>query len=132
MEMQPGKYFIGDLCYVMHPEWDEVCDLMFGPDGRGSGDGKFTLKDGREFATFGTAYGDGTYHSNRGTEHCVDSGSIGCIRVEDIKDDTYDDLEDLGAIVEFDRPFRVYEDDGVIHFGHVKIYTDRWDEEDVD
>jgi hypothetical protein len=25
--MQPGKYYIGDLCYVMHGEWDEFCAL---------------------------------------------------------------------------------------------------------
>jgi len=24
MIMQAGTYLIGDLCYVMHPQWDEV------------------------------------------------------------------------------------------------------------
>ena len=28
MTMKAGTYYIGDLCYVMHKEWDEVC--MFG------------------------------------------------------------------------------------------------------
>ena len=29
-----GKYYVGDLCYVMHDEWDEVCGLFFkGRDG---------------------------------------------------------------------------------------------------
>jgi hypothetical protein len=53
----------------------------------------------------------------------VDSGSIGCIRVEDIRDNTYADIEQLGAIVEFDAPFEVSEDHGLIHFGHVQIET---------
>ena len=125
MTMPAGRYYIGDLCYVMHPEWDECCDLFFPPgDNIGPGrDGEFVLKDGRRFASFGTAYGDGTYRSNIDTEHAVDSGSIGCIRVEDIRDDQYDNIEELGAIVEFDQPFEVSEDQGLIRFGHVQIET---------
>jgi hypothetical protein len=127
MTMPAGKYYIGDLCYVMHPEWKECCDLFFPyvpgqPEGRGR-DGEFALKDGRRFANFRTAWGDGTYRSNINTEHSVDSGSIGCIRVEDIRDNTYDDIETLGAVVEFDQPFEVSEDAGMLTFGHVQIET---------
>jgi len=122
--MPAGRYYIGDLCYVMHDEWAEVCDLMFPPIDRQRGvNGEFTLKDGRRFASFGTAYGDGSYRSNIGTEHGVDSGSIGCIRVEDIRDNTYDDIESLGAVVEFEEPFEVSEDQGLIVFGKVEIET---------
>jgi hypothetical protein len=127
MTMPAGKYYIGDLCYVMHPEWKECCDLFFPyvpgqPESRGR-DGEFALKDGRRFANFGTAWGDGTYRSNINTEHSVDSGSIGCIRVEDIRDNTYDNIETLGAVVEFDQPFEVSEDAGMLTFGHVQIET---------
>jgi len=128
MTMPAGKYYVGDLCYVMNDdEWSEVCDLFFPPTdtgfpGRGV-DGEFTLKDGRRFASFGTAYGDGVYRSNISTDHCVDSGSIGCIRVEDIRADKYDDIKSLGAIVEFDQPFEVLEDQGLLVFGHVQIET---------
>ena len=131
MTMPAGRYYIGDLCYVMHDAWDECCDLFFPPGdniGRGK-EGEFTLKDGRRFASFGTAYGDGTYRSNIGTSHSVDSGSIGCIRVEDIRDNTYEDIESLGAIVEFDQPFEVSEDQGLLVFGHVQIETAGDDEE---
>ena len=132
MTMPAGKYYIGDLCYVMHDEWNECCDLFFPPGEMGrSVEGEFTLKDGRRFASFGTAYGDGTYRSNIGTNHAVDSGSIGCIRMEDIRDNTYDNIERLGAIVEFDQPFEVSEDAGLIVFGHVQIETNG-DEEDYD
>jgi hypothetical protein len=125
MTMPAGHYYIGDLCYVMHDEWDEVCDLFFPPgDNTGRGrDGEFMLKDGRRFASFGTAYGDGEYVSNIGTRHGVDSGSIGCIRVEDIRDNTYSDIERLGAIVTFDQAFEVLEDTGLLKFGHVEIET---------
>ncbi len=133
MTMPAGKYYIGDLCYVMHPEWDEFCDLTI--KGNQCLDGEFTLKDGRRFASFGTAYGDGTYRSNIGTEHSVDAGLIGCIRVEDIRDDQYSNIEELGAIVEFDKQFEVSEDQGLIVFGHVQIETagsDDWDDFDED
>ena len=121
MTMPAGKYYIGDLCYVMHDEWDEACTLFFPTYQSGRGvEGEFTLKDGRRFASFGTAYGDGTYNSNIGTEHMVDSGSIGCVQVEDIRDNTYDDIESLGAIVEFTQPFEVKKLSlGLLKFGLV-------------
>jgi hypothetical protein len=133
MTMPAGRYYIGDLCYVTHPEWQEVCELFFPPGAPGRGvEGEFTLKDGRRFASFGTAWGDGTYNSNIGTEHMVDSGSIGCIRVEDICDTTYNNLEQLGAIVEFEQPFEVRKVSlGLLRFGHVDINTDAdYDEEE--
>jgi hypothetical protein len=130
--MPAGRYYIGDLCYVMHPEWNEVCELFFPPGAPGRGvEGEFTLADGRRFASFGTAYGDGGYRSNINTDHSVDSGSIGCIRLEDIRDKEYTPkfLLDLGAFVEFDKPFEVSSDGSVLVFGHVRIDTGYDDEE---
>lgn len=124
MTMPAGRYAIIDLCYVMHDVWPEVCDLFFPPGSAGRGvEGEFTLADGRRFASFGTRWGDGTYDSNIGTNHCVDSGSIGCIRVEDIRDTTYDDIERLGAVVDFPTDFEVSENGGLLVFGHVQIET---------
>ena len=124
MTMPAGRYYIGDLCYVMHPEWNEVCELFFPADAPPRGvEGEFTLADGRRFASFGTAYGDGEYRSSINTLHSVDSGSIGCIRVEDIRDEQYDDIERLGAIVDFDEPFEVDNDAGLLKFGHILIET---------
>ncbi len=127
MTMPAGRYYIGDLCYVMNDdEWSECVDLFFPPDEKGfpgGAEGEFQLKDGRRFASFGTAYGDGEYRSNIGTDHSVDSGSIGCIRMEDIRAEKYKDIERLGAIVEFDRPFEVESDQGLLVFGHVEIET---------
>ena len=123
MTMPAGKYYIGDLCYVMHDAWDEFCQLTI--DGYACKDGEFVLGDGRRFATFGTAYGDGVYRSNIGTSHSVDAGLIGCILVTDIRDLTYDydRILSLGAIVDFETPFEVSEDQGLICFGHVQIET---------
>ena len=57
MSMRPGKYYVGDLCYVMDDEWDDVCSLII--QGNECVDGEFTLPDGRRFASYGTMYGDG-------------------------------------------------------------------------
>ena len=135
MTMPAGRYYIGDLCYVMHPEWDECCNLFFPADHPPKGvEGEFTLKDGRRFASFATAWGDGEYRSSIGTNHSVDAGLIGCIRVEDIRDNTYSDIEQLGAIVEFTEPFEVSTDYGLLKFGHVLIETaeEYEDEEEYD
>lgn len=131
MTMPAGKYYIGDLCYVMHDEWSEFCDITIKDEQ--CLDGEFVLADGRRFATFSTAWGDGTYRSSINTLHSVDSGSIGCIRVEDINDTTYDaeTINRLGAIVDFPEPFEVSEDTGLLTFGHVLIETnaDEFEEE---
>lgn len=135
MTMPAGKYYIGDLCYVMHPEWKEVCELFFPGDHPPKGvEGEFTLKDGRRYASFSTAYGDGEYRSNISTYHSVDSGSIGCIRVEDIRDHEYseDKLKELGAFVEFTEPFEVSADQGLLVFGNVQIETAGGYDEDED
>jgi len=134
--MPAGKYYVGDLCYVMHPEWDECCELFFeGRSDHGCNDGEFTLADGRRFASYGTAYGDGTYYSSHGTSHSVDAGLIGCILVNDIRDDTYAELSSLGAIIDFPEPFETSSDAGVIKFGHIRIdtgddYSDCEDDDD--
>ena len=128
MTMPAGKYYIGDLCYVMHDAWNEFCDITI--DGHNCEDGEFQLKDGRRFATYGTAYGDGEYQVNIGGSCDVDAGLIGCIRVEDIKDDTYSDISKLGIVVEFTSPFETGETNGVIYFGHVRIDTAAVDEYD--
>ena len=141
--MPAGEYYIGDLCYVMtSEEWLEVCDLTI-QDSRPI-EGEFQLKDGRKFAMYSTAYGDGTYYDHYGFSYSVDSGSIGCIRMEDIKDnknaslgDTQN-LLDLGAIQNFDTDFVTGGGrgdpgwEGIIQFGHIAIETNPIEEEEYE
>lgn len=122
MPMPAGQYYIGDLCYVMNApgEWDKFCDITI--DGRNCLDGEFEL-NGRRFATYGTAYGDGCYQSNVSSKELgVDAGLIGCILVSDIKDFPGAD-KCGGIIVDFPEEFETGEDDGTITFGHVSIPT---------
>lgn len=129
MTFPAGTYWIGDLCYVMDAEWDEVCDLTISDDNPCECvEGEFTLKDGRRFAIYNTMYGDGTYPDQYGFKYGVDSGSIGCIRVEDIRGE----VSEEGSIVVFPYQFETGEKNGVIRIGHIEIDTDPQEEEDFD
>lgn len=129
--MPAGKYYVGDLCYVLHAEWDEVCGLFFaGRTDHGCNEGEFNLKDGRRFACFNTAYGDGCYYDNSGRDYSVDAGSIGCILLDDIDMLNESNFLTGGNIVDFDRPFKTDSEDGVIKFGTVEIDTDPVDEDE--
>jgi hypothetical protein len=126
----PGKFYIGDLCYVMHPEWDEVCDITI--DGSKCKEGVFELSDGREFGMWGTAHGDGTYSDGK-NEYSVDSGTIGVIHVDDITDkDEFEGVVEigLGHVITFENSFRVFCEDGVFHFGNIIIDTNYEDEDE--
>ena len=133
--MQAGKYYVGDLCYVLdNDEWDQVCARTI--QGKSFADGEFELNDGRKFAIYGTSWGDGGYQDYYGNEYSVDSGSIGCIKLEDIKAEKYDDIERLGAIVEFETDFVTGGGrgtkgwNGIIQFGRIAIETDPVYDED--
>ena len=126
--MQGGKYYVGDLCYVMHESWDEVCSLIIKDNY--CQDGEFTLKDGRRFAIYSTAFGDGSYLDQEGNEYWVDSGSIGCILLDDIDEDVKGNHIDGGHIHEFEHSFYTGSQDAKIMFHTVSIDTDPNDEEE--
>ena len=129
-----GKYYVGDLCYVMHQEWDEVCSLFFkGRNDHGCNEGIFKLKDGRQFVSYNTKYGDGGYYDQFGNEYGVDAGLIGCIALKDIDLTMDENSTDGGQIIEFKHDFTVQgrqdgtsrnDWDGVIKIGHIVIETD--------
>jgi hypothetical protein len=119
--MKAGTYYIGDLCYVMHPEWDEFCSLTI--NDHNVLDGEFNLKDGRRFATFTTKWGDGTYKDEQGRAYGVDAGLIGCINVKDITPSELENLKD-GHVVEFVNDFSTFSAGGIIRIGSVCIDTD--------
>lgn len=125
-----GEYWIGDLCYVMHPEWNEMCDLFFA--GRGDGgcnEGEFNLADGRRVFAANTAYGDGFYQDNSGRGYGVDAGLLGIIAVQDISEKERENNLDGGHIYTFTKEFEVSAEDGFFMFGDIIINTDD-DEED--
>ena len=123
-----GEYYIGDLCYVMHDEWNEFCDLTI--KGNDLLNGAFNLADGRRVFFGYTAYGDGSYPDNLGNSYDVDAGLIGIIATKDISQRDQDNLSD-GHVHRFDAPFYVSAEDGIFYFGNVRIDT-AYEEEDED
>ena len=119
--MQAGTYYVGDLCYVMHPQWNEVCNIMFATGDNSVLDGEFNLANGVRFAVHSTAYGDGTYYDEQDRAYPVDAGLIGCIRVRDVYDPEWY-LEGVHT-VEFTKPFELQYDNGVISFVDVNGKT---------
>ncbi len=132
MTMPAGKYFVGDLCYVLEAdgEWDEVCKLTI--SGNKSLDGEFVLSDGRRFAMYSTAHGDGEYFDQHGNGYWVDSGTIGCILMSDVPNITEERAVEIGAVIDFPRDFLTSESDGVLTFGHIRINTEDEDPDDYD
>ena len=121
--MPAGEYYIGDLCYVMHMEWDEVCSLFFKGNTNGScNQGEFVLKDGRRFAGYNTKWGDGEYSDQFNNRYLVDSGCIGCILVSDIVEMDKRNI-DLGNVIKMTKEFDTSNIDGLISFNNITIET---------
>jgi hypothetical protein len=122
MTMPAGEYYIGDLCYVMtDDEWTQFCNITI--QGNQVLSGEFELPDGRRFATYSTAWGDGRYYDQDDREYSVDAGLIGCIKLADIKADKYNDIETLGNISQFHNDFVTGSHRGTIFFDNIKIKT---------
>lgn len=92
--MTTRTYYVGDLCYVMNSdEWQTVCYLDsfypnqdpddFDPQGYLNSESEDD-DDVRPFYLLKTAFGDGCYLGSDGRRYSVDSGTIGCIAVDDI------------------------------------------------
>ena len=127
--MPAGRYYVGDLCYVLNDDdWSNVCEKTI-KDGQPV-DGEFILSDGRVIATYRTKWGDGLFYSNIGTVHCVDSGSIGCILESDINIKLPEHINELGAFVDISTDFKTGEHEGIIQFGFLSIDTDPVFDED--
>ena len=109
--MKAGRYWIGDLCYVMHEVWDEVCEKTTRENECLYGE--FRLDDGREFVLHSTG-GDGEFQDQQGRRYPVDAGLIGAIRVSDIHNPKA--MIDLGYIVEFNSPMESYKSGDTIVF----------------
>ena len=117
MAMVSGLYYVGDLCYVLKNQWEEVCGITIVK--QQCLEGQFVLPSkGVVFA---------------GRSYCVDSGSIGCIPLSacDMTEEQIRE-EGLGQVLAFGERFNTYSDGSTIHFGTVSIDTGYTEEEDED
>jgi hypothetical protein len=125
-ETTTQKYYIGDLCYVLtSDDWwtycaaydNKPCDTCHEEDGYDpsiwidpeAGEWEaYLADDGKEpwrpCLAFSTAFGDGCYRDQEGREYCVDSGGIGCIRVDHANPEKLADALErgLGHLHEFE------------------------------
>lgn len=127
MTMPPGKYYIGDLAYVLHDRWDEFCDITI--SGNECLDGEFQFDDGTKFAVYRVAHGNGLYVDEFDNVYMVDTGSIGCISVNDISEAERANI-DYGNVFDFNTEFDTESHHGIIHFGNVSI--DAMSEDQID
>lgn len=115
--MQAGTYFIGDLSNVMCTERQVLATIQ--------NQGTTTLKDGRQIVAFEMMYGCGVYVCFTGDKIAVNDGIIGCIRLQDIRDNlNIANLKKMGAVVEFEKPFVATEQSNALVFGNVKVHDD--------
>lgn len=127
MKFKPGKYYVGDPCYVIaDARWNEVCTQLFA-DGEDKERSEITL-DGITFWMHCTAHGDGGYTDGDGNEYGVDSGTIGIVPLELISN--MSEAIRLGHIHEFGFEIEPSYEDGVFNIGPVEINTDPQDDED--
>ena len=136
-EINKNVYYVGDLCYVMTNEWDEICDLSVFDNSKV----EFTLEDGRKYIQLSTAFGDGTYNDLDGNPYSDDSGTIGAVLVNNITDtEALNEAlgNGLGHLHTFDTELtedNCFYDNMVLHIVDVTIDTD-WgtdsDDEELD
>lgn len=121
--LEPGTYYVGDLCYVFNDEkLDKMCDCI-----QKEGKILFELED-MVFYDMSTAYGDGTYKDNYGRSYPVDSGSIGCVHVSHIDEDKKPkegEKDPCGHLITFTEPFECSVEDGCMRFGEQLVINTR-------
>ena len=117
-----GEYWLGDPCYSVPDDlWDDLlvsADYFRKPVG--------TVNDHMVLA-FRTAYGDGTYTDQDGNEYPVDAGLIGLTPVALVSDEPFGSRK-----VVFKHDTLCMGDDGVMWFGHTKINTRDFDDDEED
>lgn len=71
--LPPGKYYIGDVCYVLDEEHYNTWDRQ------GFNNGLVKIEDVGSFAVAKTAWGDGCYTGTDKVQYGVDAGNIGLV-----------------------------------------------------
>jgi hypothetical protein len=126
MKFKAGRYYIGDLFYVVSSkDWQKIVGHAEDED--------FQLR-GKPVFVAGTAYGDGEYFDSDGNRYSVDTGTIGIIpAVLCDKKRLNETVKGRDGYVEsFARAFEVQASGGRFQFGHILIATDGSDDEEAE
>jgi hypothetical protein len=112
--LPPGKYYIGDPCYIFDAEtWTRICDTFI--------NGEIVEIDGVKCWSHGTMHGDGEFQDQNGNTFGIDSGMFAAVPIELINNPAG---EDDGAIIDAPSGLTVEYDQGTFWFGSVCITTD--------
>ena len=109
-----GKYYIGDLCYVLP---DSIYENVFG--GYEYANGLYRNNNAGSTQIFmigGTSDGDGKYDGSDGNSFCVDAGIIGICPVSMIAKEKESSAKRCGHIYNFDTQVRATFSRGVFVF----------------
>ncbi len=123
MTMPAGTYYVGDLCYVLQEEgsdiWGQLCKAS------NFEDGEVQLESGVRAAVYGTKYGDGSFFDKEGHEFAVDSGTLGCVLLEQTESEAVKKClaANICRVVEFEEAFETSEEGGIVKLGRVWIDT---------
>lgn len=113
-QFKAGKYYVGDLCYVVKEEgeWDKLLEdtNYFENDNQ--------TYNGCPIFAKSTVFGDGEYFDQDDRSYLVDAGIIGIMPFEIIEGKV-----NRGHIIEFNTDFEVSAKDGVFTFGNIVIDT---------
>lgn len=134
----PGKYWIGDPCYVYGDDWLGFCDCF---DGIGR-DGGYLQYVKTPFFVCGTADGDGEYdvkqHGSKVGTCGVDAGLLSVIPMALVKkwlavkkyDGTFKKETYGGTIIQADSCFEIEASGGDFNFGPFSVNTSGEGEEE--
>jgi len=118
-----GKYYVGDLCYVVekHEDWMQLLN-----------DTDYFRNDNQSYKGYpifvaSTAHGDGTFHDQFDNKYAVDAGIIGIMPFEAIEKEGKG-----GNIIDFKEDFEVVTAHGIFYIGDIKIDTYGWGEDEDD
>jgi hypothetical protein len=131
LKLPPGKYYIGDPCYVFQDAtWDRLLETAL----EDLQHGEITEFDGRQLWGHATMHGDGVFEDQNGVEYGVDTGTLGAVPIELIDDPAG---EENGTIVDAPNGLSVEHDNGTFWFGNIVIKTNAdldkdFDDDEVD
>ncbi len=120
MEFKAGKYYVGDVSYVLSGrDYDLILEEgnFFNLKTSHQWNGKYR---GYPIFVGSTSYGDGVYDDNYDRQYFVDAGIIGIVPVEALVSKS--NIE-LGNLIEFKNDFTVSYDNGIFRFGDVVVDT---------
>jgi hypothetical protein len=126
-----GEYYIGDLCYVIKDEWDQLVNLYWESHKKDPEQTihKLTIKNEEypsktlEVLMFYTG-SDGTYQLKQANNQyplCVDSGTVGIVKTTQLNQQTLMEAKSLGHIERFEKEFVVSSHTNTIYLGDLEI-----------